>query len=347
MNWPSACPVEVADAERILLAHGEGGRLSRRLIRDRIAKRFANHELDQLADAVRLPPSSRQLVFTTDSFVVTPIFFPGGDIGSLAVYGTANDLAVAGSRPRWLSLSLILEEGLPLVTLDRILDSIAAAAQCTRVEIVAGDTKVVPRGAADQIFINTSGLGELVDPAPAGPQALAVGDELLVSGPIGRHGIAVLSARNELGFEPPPESDCGPLLAVVDALRKADISCRALRDATRGGVAAVLHEWAGACRLTMQIDETQLPVTDIVRGACELLGLDPLFVACEGTMVFAVPPGFSEPALAAVRKLPESFGAAFIGHVTTAGPAPVVVRRLLGRLQPLDEPAGAMLPRIC
>jgi hydrogenase expression/formation protein HypE len=347
MKWPLTCPVEVADTERIQLAHGEGGRLSRRLIRERIARRFTNRQLDQLADAARLPSPPGPLVFTTDSFVVTPLFFPGGDIGSLAVYGTANDLAVAGGRPRWLSLSLILEEGLPLSILDRILDSIAAAARRIDVEIVAGDTKVVPRGAADQIFINTSGLGELVEPAPAGPQALAVGDELLVSGPIGRHGIAVLSARNALGFEPPPESDCGPLLAVVDALRKAGVNCRALRDATRGGVAAVLHEWAAACRLTMQIDEAQLPVNDNTRGACELLGLDPLFVACEGTMVFAVPPGSAESALAAMRLLPESSGAAVIGHVTSLSPAPVVVRRLLGRLQPLDEPAGAPLPRIC
>jgi hydrogenase expression/formation protein HypE len=337
----------VDDAERILLAHGEGGRLSRRLIRERIVSRFGNRMLAPLGDAACLPRIAGVPAFTTDSFVVTPLFFPGGDIGSLAVFGTANDLAVIGARPRWLALSLILEEGLSLGTLDRVLDSIASAARSIDVEIVTGDTKVVPRGAADQLFIGTTGLGELIDPAPPGPQAIEIGDVLLVSGPIGRHGIAVLAARDDLGLEPPPRSDCGPLIGSVEALRSNGITCRALRDATRGGVAAVLHEWAAVCHLTFEIDEARLPVTDDVRGACELLGLDPLFVACEGTMVIAVEHGLAEQTLSALRQRPESAGASVIGWVTPGGIAPVVVRRMLGRLQPLDEPAGAPLPRIC
>lgn len=347
MTWSPVCPVVPGDSEIILLAHGEGGRLSRQLIRERIVARFDNPRLAPLSDAACLPSLAGTPVFTTDCFVVTPLFFPGGDIGSLAVYGTVNDLTVAGARPRWMSLSLILEEGLPFATLDRVLDSIATAARRVPIEIVTGDTKVVPRGAADRLFINTTGLGELIEPAPPGPQALAPGDELLVSGPIGRHGIAVLAARDDFGFDPPPQSDCGSLFDVVQALRASGVPCRALRDATRGGVAAVLHEWAAASRFTLEIDEACLPVTDDVRGVCEVLGLDPLFVACEGTMVIAVEPGFSEPALTALRKTPESANAAIIGRVFPATAAPVVVRRTLGRLQPLDEPAGAPLPRIC
>jgi hydrogenase expression/formation protein HypE len=347
MSWQQDCPVAVAPVEQILLAHGEGGRLSRRLVAERIAARFANPFLSPLSDAARLPPLAGRPVLTTDSFVVTPLFFPGGDIGSLAVFGTANDLAVAGARPRWLSLALILEEGLPLAVVDRVLDSVASAARCAEMQVVTGDTKVVPRGAADQLFINTTGLGELIEPAPAGPQHLAPGDELLVSGPIGRHGIAVLSARDALGFEPPPQSDCAPLFASVDVLRTSGIPVRALRDATRGGVAAVLHEWAAVSSSTLEIEEAQLPVTDDVRGACELLGIDPLFVACEGTMVVAVPPGWAAAAASALRQRPESVGAAVIGRVVPPAAAPVVVRRMFGKLQPLDEPSGAPLPRIC
>lgn len=347
MTWSPDCPLPASDSDRILLAHGEGGRLSRQLIRERILARFDNAILARLADAACLPPLAGPPVLTTDSFVVTPLFFPGGDIGSLAVYGTINDLAVAGARPRWMSLSMILEEGLPLATLDRVLESIAAAARQVPIEIVAGDTKVVPRGAADQLFINATGLGELIEPAPPGSQALSVGDELLVSGPIGRHGIAVLAARASLGFDPPPQSDCGPLYEAVEALRASGVPCRALRDATRGGVAAVLHEWAAASRLTLAIDEARLPVTDEVRGACELLGLDPLFVACEGTMVVAVESRLVDEAIAALRRCSISSGVTTIGRVAPSGTAPVLVRRMFGRLQPLDEPAGAPLPRIC
>jgi hydrogenase expression/formation protein HypE len=284
------CPVPQTTAgQYVLLAHGEGGRLTRQLIRQELLPAFANEVLAAMGDAATLPPVGQGLALTTDSFVVSPLFFPGGDIGTLAVYGTVNDLAVAGAEPLWLSVALVLEEGLPLELLRRVVQRIALAARRSGVTVVAGDTKVVPRGAADQIFITTAGVGRLVQPAPLGPTAIATGDALLISGPIGRHGVAVLAAREALALEPPPESDCAPLTPLAAALRTAGVPVRAMRDATRGGVTAVLHEWAHACGLTLAIDEAAVPVSAEVRGACELLGLDPLHVANEGTMVVAVP----------------------------------------------------------
>jgi hydrogenase expression/formation protein HypE len=343
-----SCPVpDSGAAEQILLAHGEGGRLMRRLIRTRLVERLGNKYLDALGDAAVLPACDGPLVMTTDSFVVSPLFFPGGDIGSLAVYGTVNDLAVAGARPRWISLALVIEEGLPLATLDSIVSSIAAAAQRAGVQVVTGDTKVVPRGAADRLFINTTGVGKLIEPAPAGPASLAVDDVLIASGPVGRHGMAVMAAREGFDFDPPPTSDSAPLVEAVESLRAARVPVRAMRDATRGGVAAVLHEWAEASGKTMSIDEGQLPVAPEVRGACELLGLDPIHVACEGTMVIAVPPAASADALAALRRVPVAAAATAFARVQERGFATVVVTRAAGQQIPLDEPLGAPLPRIC
>ena len=242
-----SCPVTgPAATERILLAHGEGGRLMRQLIRRQIVPVFDNEFLRLAGDAAMLPAVRCPLAVTTDSFVVSPLFFPGGDIGSLAVYGTVNDLAVAGARPRWITLALILEEGLEIAVLERILASIAVAAKRVGVLVVAGDTKVVPRGAADQLFINTTGIGEVVATTPAGPLALEVGDELIVTGPIGRHGMAVMAAREGIEFDPPPRSDSAPLVDAVIAIQQSTVPVRALRDATRGGLGAVLHEWAEA-----------------------------------------------------------------------------------------------------
>lgn len=341
------CPLPSrGEGASITLAHGEGGRLMRELLRDDILPPLANDLLAAQGDAALLPRLDGQPVFTTDSFVVSPLFFPGGDIGSLAVNGTVNDLAVAGARPRWLSCALILEEGFPLADLRRVLSSMAAAAQFAGVLVVTGDTKVVPRGAADGLFISTAGVGELAFSIP-GPRALSPGDELLVSGEIGRHGMAVLAAREQLSFDPPLETDGAPLFPAVEALRHAGIPVKALRDATRGGVAAVLHEWAGACGQTLAVDSERLPVPPGVRGACELLGLDPLHVACEGTMVVAVPPGTSAAALSALQSASVSMGAARIGEVMPQRIAPVVVSRALRRWVPLDEPLGAPLPRIC
>jgi len=345
---PLTCPVlDPTAPNRILLAHGEGGRLMRRLIHDEIMPSVENEFLRLAGDAAVLPACRGQLAMTTDSFVVAPLFFPGGDIGSLAVYGTVNDLAVAGAVPRWISLALILEEGLEIDVLRRVLASVAAAAKRVGVPVVAGDTKVVPRGAADKLFINTTGIGELVDAPPPGPAALEIGDQLIVTGPIGRHGMAVMVAREGLAFDPPPTSDSAPLVDAVMALRRAGVPVRALRDATRGGVGAVLHEWAEASGHTLVIDENRLPVTDEVRGACELLGLDPIHVANEGTMVVAAGQSHASQALEALHQADESAGAVSIGQVEARGLASVVIERITARRVPLDEPVGAPLPRIC
>jgi hydrogenase expression/formation protein HypE len=330
-----------------MLAHGEGGRLMRQLIHRRIMPVVDNEFLRIAGDAAVLPNLRGPIAMTTDSFVVSPLFFPGGDIGSLAVYGTVNDLAVAGAQPRWISLALILEEGLEIAVLERVLASVAAAAERVGVPVVAGDTKVVPRGAADQLFINTTGIGEFVATPPAGQHAIEVGDELIVTGPIARHGIAIMAAREGLAFDPPPRSDSAPLVDAVAALQQAAIPLRALRDATRGGVGAVLHEWAEASVKTLIIEERQLPVTPDVRGACELLGLDPIHVANEGTMVIAVPQGCAQRAIEVLRGVPETTGSVLIGHVRPRGLAAVLMERIAGQKIPLDEPIGAPLPRIC
>lgn len=347
-SMPYLCPVlSAGNEEAVTLAHGEGGTLSRRLIQERIAQALSNPLLDTDQDAALLPATDRRLAMTTDSFVVSPLFFPGGDIGSLAVFGTANDLAVAGAKPRWLSLALILEEGLELALLDRVLASISHAAHVAKVSIVTGDTKVVPRGVADRLFVNTCGIGQMIEPAPAGPAQLHPGDSLIVSGPIARHGIAVLDARDGFGFDPPPASDCAPLWPLVEALYSAGVRPRAMRDATRGGIAAVLHEWALASGKSLIVDEALVPLLPETRAACELLGLDPLHIANEGTLVAAFASNEVDQALAALHAMPAARYAGVIGQVEDVRGAAVFVRRALGRLKPLDEPVGAPLPRIC
>jgi hydrogenase expression/formation protein HypE len=343
-----SCPLpDRGSGDRVSLAHGEGGRLMRQLLRETLLPPLRNEFLTAMGDAADLPPLTGRVAMTTDSFVVSPLFFPGGDIGSLAVYGTVNDLAVSGACPRWLSLALILEEGLPMETLRQVLVSAAAAGRRVGVPIVCGDTKVVPRGAADGLFVNTTGVGEFLEPAWPGPAALRPGDQLIVSGPIGRHGMAVMTSREGLQFDPPPTSDSAPLVASVTALRSAGVPVRAIRDATRGGLAAVLHEWSEAAGLTMAVDEPNLPVTGDVRGACEVLGLDPIHVANEGTMLVAVPGEAARAALTALRTCDVSSRSVLIGRVEPRGPAAVVIHRALGGPLPLDEPAGAPLPRIC
>ena len=348
-SWQRHCPLPIGESDaRITLAHGEGARLTRQLLEHHVCPVFRTAELANLPDAAHVQADAGRLAITTDSFVVSPLFFPGGDIGSLAVHGSVNDLAVSGAKPRWLTLSLIIEEGLPLAVLDRILQSVADAAANCSVAVIAGDTKVVPRGAADGIFLNTTGVGELIDPVPPGPGAIEPGDALLVSGPIGRHGIAVMCAREEMAFDPPPGSDTASLIDPVAALRAAvGDRVRAIRDATRGGVSAVLHEWAAACQLTMELNESAIPLGSDIRGACELLGLDPLHVANEGTFVAAVAAEAADDAVRALRTLPPTTQAAWIGQAANRQSAAVTIERGLGRPQPLDEPTCAMLPRIC
>lgn len=343
----AGCPLPRShDAERITLAYGEGGRLSRQFVQTEILSRFQHPALQVLGDATELQSSGR-LAFTTDSYTVSPLFFPGGDIGTLAVCGTVNDLAVSGANPRWLSLALIIEEGLPWAILRRVLDSLQHTAEMAGVAVVTGDTKVVPRGAVDQLFITMAGLGELADTAPPGPTELQPGDAVIVSGPIGRHGAAILCAREDLGFAPAPVSDCACLHGPLLDLQQAGLRVQATRDATRGGVAAVLHEWCQASSLAIDLEEDQFPVTPEVRVVCELLGLDPLFLACEGTFVAAVPQTQLDSVLRVLQRHAVSRSATVIGSIVPRRSTPVCVRRAAGRLVPIDEPAGSPLPRIC
>jgi hydrogenase expression/formation protein HypE len=342
------CPILSSDdKECVTLAHGEGARLTRELIQRRILPLFANEPLASLGDAARLTRVSGPLAFSSDSFVVSPLFFPGGDIGKLSIYGTTNDLAVAGAEPLWLSLSLILEEGLPFATLDRVLQSAANAARVVGVSIVAGDTKVVPRGAADGLFITTSGIGCYPDEQTYDCRKIEPGDCLIVTGDIARHGMSIMAARESLGIVSDIQSDCDSLLPAVRRLREAAIPIRAMRDATRGGVAAVLHEWSLACGHTLTVTEQKVPVRPQVRGICELLGLDPLFVANEGTMIVAVPEAAAGRAIETLKQSAATAQATEIGRVVRRKLAPVTVIRSLGREIPLDEPSGAFLPRIC
>jgi hydrogenase expression/formation protein HypE len=342
-----SCPLPHGPGERVLLAHGEGARLTRRLIREVLLGAFDNEFLRPLADASTLPPVDGPLVVTTDSSVVSPLFFPGGDIGKLAVHGSVNDLAVSGAEPLYLTLGLILEEGLPLETLRRVVRSIAEAARACGVPVVTGDTKVVPRGAADGMFLCTTGVGRLRPGAELGPHRVRAGDKLLVSGSIGDHGLAILAAREGLEFESDLRSDTAPLHELVAALLGCGAETRFLRDATRGGVAAVCHELAEATGLGIVLDESALPVSDAARAACELLGLDPLYVANEGKLVAVVAPRSVDAALTCLRRHPLGASAACVGAVSGSVTPPVQVRGVLGTSRGLDEPSGAPLPRIC
>lgn len=342
------CPINTeSTAQRIVLAHGEGAKLARQLITRLVQPMFDNSLLSPLGDSAYLPPVNDRLAISTDSYVVSPLFFPGGDIGSLAVTGTLNDLAVAGAQPLWLTLSLIIEEGLELETLQRVLSSAAKAAKLAGVAVVSGDTKVVPHSAADKLFINTTGIGRVHPQIQSDVSKLAVGDQLIVSGPIAQHGMAVLSARESFGFAGDIQSDCGLLYPAVQALAQSGVTVKCMRDATRGGVAAVLHEWADSSGLSMVIQQSEIPVLPTVRGMCELLGMDPLFVANEGTMLVAVAAQQAQAALQALRAVPISDHACIIGEVQPKDISPVSVIRTLGRLIPLDQPTGALLPRIC
>jgi len=340
----------------ILLAHGSGGKLGQDLVENLFLRHFNNPTLLKQDDSAVLPiPSpqspaaSTQLALTTDSYVVSPLFFPGGDIGKLAVCGTVNDLSMSGAMPLWLSAGFILEEGLLRDELERIVVSMAATAERAGVQIVTGDTKVVDRGSADRLFINTAGVG-LVPPGIeiAGDLALP-GDAVILSGTIGDHGMTIMTQREGLQFDSPLESDCAPLNGMVAGLLEAlpPGSIRCLRDPTRGGLATVLNELARRSGSGIQIDETAVPIRDEVRGACELLGLDPLYVANEGKLVAIVAPEAAEAALASLHAHEFGQRAALIGRVTEAHAGRVVLRTALGARRVVDALAGEQLPRIC
>lgn len=342
-----ACPVPLGPGDRVMLAHGEGARLTRRLIRELLLTSLDNDYLRPLGDASVLPRVDGRLVVTTDGSVVTPLFFPGGDIGRLAVHGSINDLAVSGAEPLYLTLALIIEEGLPLDTLRRVVTSIAEAARACRVPVVTGDTKVVPRGAADGLFLCTTGIGRLRPGVHLGPQRVRPGDRVLVSGTLGDHGLAILAAREGLDFESDLQSDTAPVHGLVAALLASGADVRFLRDPTRGGVAAVCHELAESARLGILLEESALPIRPAARAACEVLGLDPLYIANEGKIVAIVAPGSVLAALDVMHRHPLGQDAVCIGTVTAPSPVPVQVRGPLGRTRALDEPSGAPLPRIC
>jgi hydrogenase expression/formation protein HypE len=340
------CPAPTAAGDTVQLAHGGGGRVMERLIETLIRPAFADAELDRRHDGAVLDVAG-PVAFTTDSYVVRPLSFPGGDIGTLAVNGTVNDLAMCGARPLCLSVGLILEEGLPLAVVRETLGSMRDAARAAGVRLVTGDTKVVDRGLADGLYVNTAGIGEVVARSPIAPASVRPGDVVIVSGDIGRHGMAVMAARENLGFEPAIDSDCASVAAPVLALIEAGVELRCLRDPTRGGLASALVEIAEAARVAIAIDETAVPVREDVTAACELLGLDPLHVACEGRFVAVLAGSDRDRALAILRGCEVSAGAVVVGEVAGAPPGRLSCRGPLGVERVVDMLSGEQLPRIC
>jgi len=334
--------------ERITMAHGAGGKATQTLIEGLLVPAFESEALAVLGDAGLLSVGGAGLAFTTDSFVVKPIRFPGGSIGELAVNGTVNDLAVAGARPLALALSLVLEEGLAADELRAEVEAIAAAARAADVEIVAGDTKVVERGHCDSMYVTTTGIGRIDERARLSPSSLRPGDRILISGPVGEHGTAIMLARGEFELGAAIESDTQPLWPAVDALLDAaGPSLRCLRDATRGGVASVLNELARASGVAIVVQEAHVPVPSAVAGACEILGIDPMYVANEGKLVAFVAPEAADDALAALRQAPGCEQAAAIGEVKTEPPGMVLVETSFGGRRVMDMLVGDPLPRIC
>ncbi len=342
------CPIPLSDYPTVTLAHGGGGRLSQMLIERMFLPAFDNPTLETLHDGAILEVEGGRLAFSTDSFVVSPLFFPGGDIGSLAVHGTVNDLAMCGAKPVGLSTGLILEEGLPMDDLWRVVQSIQGAAQAVGVPVVTGDTKVVDRGKGDGVFINTTGLGVIPPGVRISPKRARPGDVVLVSGAIAVHGIAIMSVREGLAFETSLESDSAPLHGLVDAiLGAAGEGVHVLRDPTRGGVASGLNEIAAKAGVGIHLDEASIPVWDPVRGACEILGLDPLYVANEGKCLVIADREAAEAALAAMQAHPLGQEAAIIGQVVADHPGKVFMRSRIGGRRVVDMLSGEQLPRIC
>ena len=334
------------ESEKILLAHGSGGKLAHELVEKSFVKAFDNPPLAKLDDSAVIDFSGR-LAFTTDSYVVSPIFFPGGDIGKLAVCGTVNDLAMGGARPLYLSLSFIIEEGLPQSELNEIVVSVQRAAQQAGVKIVTGDTKVVHRGSADKLFINTAGIGIIAEGVDISGSKAKPGDRVLLSGPIGDHGIAVLSRREGLSFSTRLESDCAPLNSLVADMLKASPDIHCLRDPTRGGLATTLNELAEQSGVSIRIEEERVPVREEVLAACEMLGLDPLYIANEGRLVAIVTAEDADGVLRAMRRNRYGKEASLIGEVSANNPGRVVMKTSIGSSRIVDMLVGDPLPRIC
>ncbi|MDH3718579.1 MAG: hydrogenase expression/formation protein HypE [Planctomycetota bacterium] len=342
-----SCPIPLKQYPHVLLAHGGGGSLMQQLIQRMFLPSFQHPALEARADSAVLDMAAGKLAFTTDSYVVHPLFFPGGDIGSLAVNGTVNDLAMCGARPLYLSVGFILEEGLPMETLWRVVQSMAEAAAQAGVALVTGDTKVVDRGKGDGLFVNTAGVGEVVASQAVAPASVRPGDVILLSGDIGRHGIAIMAEREGLAFETTIQSDCAPLASLVLALLDAGIEVHCLRDLTRGGLAAALVEIAETVQWQIHIQERQIPVNQEVQAACEILGFDPIYVANEGRFVAFVAPEHADRALELMRAHPLGAAATIIGHVQDESRGLVTLTSHIGATRVVDLLSGEQLPRIC
>ncbi len=342
-----SCPGPVPAKDTVLLGHGSGGKLSAELVRDLFLPAFQNPALARLDDQAVVRINGARMAFTTDSFVVKPLFFPGGDIGSLAVNGTINDLAMGGATPLFLSVAFIIEEGLAMETLRRVVYSLRHAADAAGVQIVTGDTKVVEKGSGDGIFINTAGIGSVPDGIELSADRARPGDKVILSGPIGDHGIAILAQREGLEFESTIESDSASLHSLVANMLRVTNEIRCMRDPTRGGLSSALNEIAEQSRVSIELQESSIPVRDEVRGACELLGLDPLYVANEGKLVAIVPADVASGVLAAMRQNPLAEQAQIIGTVTSSRPGMVTMRTAFGTTRIVDMLAGDQLPRIC
>jgi hydrogenase expression/formation protein HypE len=347
-TWPALdCPLPLEDDAVVQLAHGGGGRRTAQLVEGVFLPALRNDALAALGDGALVTVGAERLAFTTDTFVVQPPFFPGGDIGSLAVHGTVNDLAMCGAAPLALSLALVLEEGFPTAALRRVVESVATASRAVGVPVVTGDTKVVDRGKGDGVYVNTSGIGRVRAGVDVGPDRARPGDVVLVSGPVGDHGIAVMAARNGLELGTALRSDSASVVALVHALLDVVPGVRTLRDPTRGGLATALCELATAAGVGIRIEERAVPIRREVRAACEVLGFDPLYVACEGRFLAIVPPDAADAALAALRAHPDGAAATRIGEVTAADAGRVLLRTRLGSHRRLERLSGEQLPRIC
>jgi hydrogenase expression/formation protein HypE len=343
----ASCPIPITNYSEIVLAHGSGGKLSHQLIDKIVLPQFRNELLEPLHDGAIFSIGGQRVAFSTDSYVVNPIFFPGGDIGKLAVHGTVNDLSMCGARPLYLSVGFILEEGTPMDDFWRIVQSMREAAEISGVSLVTGDTKVVDRGKADKIFINTSGIGIVPEGVNIHPARAQAGDRIIVSGPIAVHGIAIMSVRENLEFETQIASDTAPLNGLVDVILKASKDIHVLRDPTRGGITSALTEITQVAKVGMLLNEAHIPISEEVKGACEILGLDPLYVANEGKLLAVVAPADADRVLSAMHSHPLGKEAAIIGEVTSNHPGFVMMKTRVGGTRVVDMLSGEQLPRIC
>jgi hydrogenase expression/formation protein HypE len=347
LEFNASCPLPIQQYPHVLMAHGGGGKLMHQLLENVFGKAFSNPILDTRHDSAQFTVPPGQLAMTTDSYVVRPLFFPGGDIGSMAIHGTVNDLVMSGARPLYLSCAFIIEEGLPMETLWRVVCSMRDAAQRCGVQIVTGDTKVVDKGKGDGLFINTTGLGVIEHALTIAPTNVQSGDAIIVSGDLGRHGMAIMAVREGLQFETTIESDSAPVRLPVRALLKAGVEVHCLRDLTRGGLASALNEIAEAAGVKIAVEQNLIPVREDVHAACEMLGFDPLQVANEGRFVAFVAAADAERAVHILRQHEVSANAARIGKVGDKAPPLVTIKSAIGATRILDMSSGEQLPRIC